>query len=76
MTVQQLLAWAARRLSSNVGAPEVRAEIWRLGIRHSGWPLEGAMRELEAPNLSIARATLLRACVRKLKSDRAATACG
>jgi hypothetical protein len=69
MTLRRLLAWAARRLSSNVGTPEVRAEIWRLGTRHHGWPLEGALRELEAPNLPTARAALLRACIRKLKSD-------
>ena len=67
----------ARRLrallpGATVSTPEVRAEIWRLGARHRGWPLEGALRELEAPNLPVARAALLRACVRKLQSDQAA----
>lgn len=46
---------------------EVRAEIWSLGTRHLGWPLEGALDELKAPGLPPARAQLLRACVRKLK---------
>lgn len=46
---------------------EVRAEIWSLGTRHLGWPLEGALDELKAPGLAPARAQLLRACVRELK---------
>ena len=46
---------------------EVRAEIWSLGTRHLGWPLEGALDELKAANLPPARAQLLRACVRTLK---------
>ncbi|MFA5599945.1 MAG: hypothetical protein WDA06_05050 [Phenylobacterium sp.] len=46
---------------------EVRAEIWSLGTRHLGWPLEGALDELKAPHLAPARAQLLRACVRELK---------
>lgn len=46
---------------------EVRAEIWSLGTRHVGWPLEGALDELKAANLAPARAQLLRACVRELK---------
>jgi hypothetical protein len=46
---------------------EVRAEIWRLGVRHVGWPLEGALAELREPNLSMGRAVLLRACVEKLR---------
>ena len=48
-------------------AAEVRAEIWRLGVRHVGWPLEGALRELAQPNLPVERAALLRACVQKLR---------
>ncbi len=51
------------------GEREVRAEIWRLGTRHFGRPLEGALGELKAPGLSSDRAQLLRACVRKLQSD-------
>jgi hypothetical protein len=54
-----------------VGEQEVRAEIWRLGARHVGWPLEGALKELKEPDLTPARATLLRACVQKLKAQRA-----
>ena len=50
---------------------EVRAEIWRLGARHNGWPLEGAQRELQDPDLSAENAQLLRACVRKLKEQAA-----
>jgi len=46
---------------------EVRAEIWNLGARHLGWPLEGALNELKAAKLPPARAQLLRACVRELK---------
>lgn len=47
---------------------EIRAEIWRLGGRHLGWPLEGALEELSAPDLPAQRAVLLRACIRKLQS--------
>lgn len=46
---------------------DVRAEIWSLGARHLGWPLEGALEELKATGLAPARAQLLRACVRELK---------
>jgi hypothetical protein len=48
---------------------EVRAEIWRLGVRHVGWPLEGAIAELREPNLSLDRTVLLRACVDKLRLE-------
>lgn len=51
----------------SVAAAEVRAEIWRLGVRHVGWPLEGALEELKEPGLPVERAVLLRACVEKLK---------
>lgn len=60
-----LFSWFA---GATVSEAEVRAEIWRLGTRHLGWPLEGALDELKAPDLSTARAQLLRACVRKLQS--------
>lgn len=46
---------------------EVRAEIWGLGSRHAGAPLEGALDELKAPKIAHARAQLLRACVRELR---------
>jgi hypothetical protein len=48
-------------------AAEVRAEIWTLGTRHRGSPLEGALAELKAADLAPARAQLLRACVRQLE---------
>jgi hypothetical protein len=50
---------------------EVRSEIWRLGARHLGWPLEGALKELNDPQLPRDRADLLRACVRKLQASEA-----
>ena len=46
---------------------EVRAEIWSLGTRHLGWPLEGALDELKSRDISSTRAQLLRACVRELQ---------
>ena len=53
------------------GAPisreAIRAEIWYLGSRYRGEPLDGALRELAAPTLDPARAGLLRACVRQLR---------
>jgi hypothetical protein len=51
----------------SVAESEVRAEIWRLGVRHIGWPLEGALEELKDPQLPVERAVLLRACVQKLR---------
>jgi len=59
----------------HVRATEVRAEIWRLGTRHLGWPLEGALAELKIPGLPAGRARLLRACVLKMRSDQTDT-CG
>jgi hypothetical protein len=59
-----VLSWFLR--SSNTEA-EVRAEIWSLGMRHLGWPLEGALEELKAPGLSTKRTLLLRACIQKLQ---------
>ncbi|CAN7251469.1 hypothetical protein LJR225_001165 [Phenylobacterium sp. LjRoot225] len=46
---------------------EIRAEIWNLGTRHQGWPLEGALDELKTPGLPSHRVSLLRACVGKLQ---------
>ncbi len=54
---------------SSVTEAEVRSEVWRLGTRHLGWPLEGALEELKAPGISAHRAQLLRACVRKLQTS-------
>lgn len=48
---------------------EVRAEIWRLGSRHRGAALEGALDELKDSSLPPARAVLLRACVRRLQTQ-------
>jgi hypothetical protein len=53
--------------STLISEADVRAEIWRLGTRHLGWPLEGALDELKAPDLPVRQALLLRACVRKLQ---------
>lgn len=55
-----VLSWCLR---SAVSEAEIRAEIWSLGTRHLGRPLEGALDELKAPDLTAARA----ACVRKLR---------
>ncbi|HEY0435173.1 MAG TPA: hypothetical protein VGC92_00935 [Phenylobacterium sp.] len=59
-----LLSWFSR---GAVSEADVRAEIWRLGSRHLGEPMEGALTELNATDISPDRAALLRACVRKLK---------
>jgi hypothetical protein len=59
-----LLGWLG---GGGVTQAEVRAEVWRLGARHMGEPLEGALRELTDPGLSPARASLLRACVQQLR---------
>lgn len=52
-----------------VSDQEVRSEIWRLGGRHLGFPLEGALKELNDPQIPRGRAELLRACVRKLQAS-------
>jgi hypothetical protein len=46
---------------------DIRAEIWSLGTRHRGQPLQGALDELKASGLPAARTVLLRACVWKLQ---------
>ena len=48
-------------------AAEIRAEVWKLGARHRGEPLEGALQELKAGGVSPARTALLRACVQELR---------
>ena len=50
---------------------EVRSEIWSLGTRHRGEPLEGARAELKAGDITPERAQLLRACVRRLAARQA-----
>lgn len=47
---------------------EVRAEIWSLGVRHRGEPLEGALQELRKGALAPGRAALLKACVQQLRA--------
>ena len=59
-----LASWFAR---ASVSDAEVRAEIWRLGARHHGEPLEGALAELKAGGLSDSTTALLRACVHQLR---------
>jgi hypothetical protein len=60
-----LWSWLAGR---GVDGAEVRSEIWRLGVRYRGEPLDGAMEELRAADVSPERTRLLWACVRKLQS--------
>ena len=59
-----LFPWLARLGPTE---EEVRGEVWRLGVRYRGEPLEGAKQELSAPGLPPARSALLRACIRTLK---------
>jgi hypothetical protein len=47
-----------------VSMREVRAEAFFLGNRHQGEVLEGARRELQAPDLDPDRIALLRAVIR------------
>jgi hypothetical protein len=54
--------------AGGVSEADVRSEVWKLGARHLGEPLAGAIEELKATDLSADRAQLLRACVRKLRS--------
>ena len=54
--------------AGGVSEADVRAEIWKLGVRHNGWPLEGALDELKTAGLTAGRADLLRACVQKLRA--------
>jgi hypothetical protein len=51
-----------------VSPAAVRAEIWSLGGRHLGAPLEGALAELKEPGLSRSRSELLRAVVQQLRT--------
>ena len=61
-----LLGWLQRRRGADDA--EVRGEIWRLGTRYLGWPLEGALQELAEPDIPPERERLLLACVRDLQS--------
>jgi hypothetical protein len=46
---------------------EIRAEVWSLGVRHHGEPLDGALKELGERRLAPARVALLRMCVQHLQ---------
>jgi hypothetical protein len=59
-----LFSWMNARGASEA---DVRSEVWKLGGRHRGEPLAGALEELQAPDISAERAQLLRACVRILR---------
>lgn len=59
-----LLSWLA---SLGPSPAEIRAEVWNLGVRHHGEPLEGALQELGDRSVSPERVALLRACVRELR---------
>ena len=51
-----------------VAKADIRAEVWRLGVRHFGRPLEGAREELKVANLPARRIQLLRACILQLET--------
>jgi hypothetical protein len=53
--------------AGSISEADIRSEVWKLGVRHHGWPLEGALDELKDAALAPGRADLLRACVRKLR---------
>lgn len=53
---------------------EVRAEIWALGGRHSGRVMEGARLESRAEGITVRRAILLKAVLRRHAGSAAALA--
>lgn len=55
--------------NASISEADVRSEIWRLGGRHFGYPLEGALKELKAQDILPRQAMILRACVRKLQGQ-------
>jgi hypothetical protein len=59
-----LLDWLSSFVPS---AAEVRAEVWKLGARHRGEALEGALAELRQGSLTPGRVALLKACVQQLR---------
>jgi len=61
-----LFSW----LPTGPSEADVRSEVWKLGVRHLGEPLDGALAELKAGDLSAERAQLLHACVRQMKKSR------
>ncbi|MDB5443249.1 MAG: hypothetical protein JWP86_728 [Phenylobacterium sp.] len=58
-----LFSWLSTMAPS---AAEIRAEVWKLGVRHHGQALEGALREL-SDSPPPGRVALLRACVHQLR---------
>ena len=69
LAVQSAAESGDQAMLDGLFARRSRAEIWRLGVRHVGWPLKGALEELREPNLSLDRTVLLRACVDKLRLE-------
>jgi hypothetical protein len=59
-----LFSWMS---GSAVSEADVRAEVWKLGARHLGEPLAGALAEIKAGGLSPERSQLLHACVKSLR---------
>ena len=67
MAARPLMNLMSRLMGVAPSAADIRAEIWNLGARHRGQPLEGALVELKAPGLAARRSFLLHACVGKLQ---------
>jgi hypothetical protein len=59
-----LFSWLSALAPS---AAEIRAEVWKLGVRYRGEPLQGALQELKDSSISPGRTALLRACVQELR---------
>ena len=62
--------------SGSVTAIRLRQEIFALGGRHQGEALAGALKELEAPDLTPERRALLRAVVSHLSGKPGLLAAG
>ena len=62
-----------RWLSPQVTDEAIRMEIFSLGARHRGEPLDGARLELRATRLDRDRSRLLRAVVERLTRQAAPT---
>lgn len=60
-----LFSWMSG--AGGVSEADVRSEVWKLGARHLGEPLAGALAELKEGGLSAERTQLLNACVRSLR---------
>ncbi|OJU10842.1 MAG: hypothetical protein BGN86_05495 [Caulobacterales bacterium 68-7] len=62
------MTFMSRLSSLGPSEADIRAEIWKLGARHRGEPLAGALDELKAPQVPAGRSVLLRACVETLRA--------